>query len=151
MSDFLIFLHSWLRWAIVILGIVLIAKGAMGMGGSKDFSKSNNTQSAIFTGLFHLQVLLGLILYFFISDITAAAFQDFGGAMKNAAVRYWAVEHITVMILAAVLVQVGRIRIKKADTDKKKFRSMFWFFLIAMLLVASRIPWTDADRMIRGL
>lgn len=150
MADFLIFIHSWLRWVIVILGILLIVKGLLGMNGNRIFTKGTNTQSAIFTGFFHLQVLLGLIIYFFISDITAVAFEDFGAAMKNSAVRYWAVEHIMMMIIAAVLVQIGRTKIKKASTDAKKHKFMFIFFLIAMILVASRIPWGESERLIRG-
>ena len=132
------------------MGIYLIILGFLGIKSGKIFTKGLNTQSAIFTGLFHLQIVIGLVMYFVSSPIMKTAFADFGAAMKDSAVRFWAVEHIFVMIIAAVLVQIGRIKIKKASEDRSKFKAMAIFFLIALILVLSRIPW-DAERLVRGL
>ncbi len=150
MQDFLLFIHSYLRWAILFLGIYLIVIGFNGISSGKIFTKGLNVKSAIFTGLFHLQILIGLIMYLFTSPITQSAFSDFGAAMKESTLRFWAVEHIFVMVIAAVLVQIGRIKIKKASEDRSKFKAMAVFFLIALILVLSRIPW-DAERLLRGI
>ena len=150
MTDIIVFIHSWLRWIIVILGVLLIIKGFIGMSNGKPFTKATNTQSAMFTGFFHLQALLGLIMYFFFSNITKTAMENFGTAMKNAELRFWAVEHGLIMLIAVVLVQIGRKRILKNHDDRKKHKAMAIFFLIAMILVASRIPWDEADRLLRG-
>ena len=151
MTDFLLFLHSWTRWIILILGLIVIIQGYSGWKGNKLFLKGHNTRSAIFVGFFHLQVLMGLIIYFALSPVVQTAFEDFGVAMKNSDLRFWAVEHGFIMIVAAVVAQIGRIKIKKAASDVLKHKATFVYFLIALILVLSRIPWNETTRLFRGL
>ena len=151
MYEFLLIIHSWVRWIVLVLGVIIIIQGYTGWKGDLPFTKGHNTRSAIFVGSFHLQLLLGLLLYFVFSPIIDIAFQDFGAAMKNSELRFWAVEHILMMVLAAVLAQIGRIKIKRADTDGQKHKQAFLWFLAALVLVLSRIPWSEAGRLLRGL
>jgi hypothetical protein len=88
----------------------------------------------------HLQLLLGLLLYFGLSPITKAAFADFGAAMKDTTLRLYAVEHFITMIAAVALIQVGRILSKKASDDASKFKKMAIYTTIALLLMLSRMP-----------
>ena len=88
-----------------------------------------------------LQVLLGLVLYGALSPFTAQAMQDFGAAMRNPSLRFWAVEHFTLMLLAAIVVHVGRVLARKtSDTGKKRMRLLVCF-AIALLLIFIGIPW----------
>lgn len=151
MNDFLIFLHSWLRWIILLLGLIVLIRSYAGLGSNKLFTNGDNKRSAIFVGLFHLQVLIGLILYFFVSPIIDSAFENFGGAMKNSELRFWAVEHILTMIIAAVLIQIGRSKSKKARYDKNKHKFIAIYYTIGLILVLLRIPWNEAERLFRGL
>ncbi|NMM48756.1 hypothetical protein [Marinigracilibium pacificum] len=150
MYDFLLFTHSWLRWIILILAIVTVVMGLSGMSGKK-FGKAQNALSGAFIGTMHLQLLLGLILYFFLSPVGLDAFSSGANVMKEAALRYWAVEHMSIMIIAVVVAQIGRIRIKKSVTDKGKYKAMLIFNLIALILMLSRIPWDQTARLFRGL
>jgi uncharacterized membrane protein len=84
---------------------------------------------------------MGFIMYFLSSHITKSALNDFGAAMKNADLRFWAVEHPLMMIIAVVLVTIGRSKSKRATQDVSKHKTAFWFFAIAMLLMLSMIPW----------
>jgi len=61
-----------------------------------------------------LQLLLGLVLYFVLSPFTTQALNDFGAAMRNAPLRFFAVEHVTLMLAAVILVHVGRVLARKA-------------------------------------
>jgi hypothetical protein len=149
MYDPLLFIHSWLRWIFLILAVVVIAKSLMGWLGGKDYVKSDNILAASFVGTMHLQLLIGLILYFFLSPITAIAFEDFGAAMKNASVRYWAVEHISIMVLAVIVAQIGRTKAKKAQESIQKYKTQSIFFIIALILVLSRIPFNESARLFR--
>jgi hypothetical protein len=133
--------HSGFRWLVLLLAIVLIIKSLIGLFGSGKYGKLDNILSASFVGFMHLQLLIGLILYFFLSPITTSAFDDFGAAMGNAGVRYWAVEHITVMILAIAAAQIGRSVSKKAQKDSIKFRQQAIFYTISLALMLTRIPW----------
>ena len=64
-----------------------------------------------------------------------------GEVMKNPVARFFAVEHITMMLIAIVLIHIGRARSKKALTDLAKHKAAFWFYLIALLLILAGIPW----------
>ena len=75
------------------------------------------------------------------SPITTGAFKDFGAAMGNSSVRFFAVEHIFIMIVAIVLAHVGRSLSKKAADDKSKFKRAAIFFTLSMLAVLAAIPW----------
>ncbi|MDN5214267.1 hypothetical protein QQ020_19470 [Fulvivirgaceae bacterium BMA12] len=150
MYEIFLFIHSWLRWIVLILGLLVIIKSFFGWQGKKTYGKADNALSGSFIGILHLQLLIGLVLYFFLSPITTSAFQDFGGAMKAASLRYWAVEHIFVMILAVVIAQIGRTRSKKASGNVKKFKSVTIFYLIAMILMLSRIPFGEVGRLFRN-
>ena len=149
MYETFLFIHSWLRWIVLVLAVIVIFKSFMGWQLKQKYGKSDNALSASFVGSMHLQLLIGLILYFFLSPITTSAFQDFGGAMKAASIRYWAVEHIFVMILAVVVAQIGRSRSKKASSNIKKFKTVTIFYLIALILMLSRIPFNEAGRLFR--
>jgi hypothetical protein len=143
MYPFFVLVHSWTRWLVLILAVLAIFKALAGWLGQKPFEKQDNILGASFVGSMHLQLLLGLLLYFVFSPMGLKAIQTsgMGAVMKNADARYWAVEHITVMILAVVLAQVGRSLSKKAPTDLQKHKKAAIFFGIALLLVLSRIPW----------
>ncbi len=151
MFEILQFVHSWLRWIVLILGIYVIIKSFMGWKGNKVYEKTDNALSGAFMGTLHLQLLIGLALYAVYSPIVQGAFNDFGAAMKDSAIRYWAVEHILIMVIAIVIAQIGRIKSKKAITDALKFKKAAIFYLIALLLMLSRIPFGEAERLFRGL
>ena len=63
----------------------------------------------IFVGLLDLQMLVGLLLYFVLSPITKAALSDFGGAMSEPSMRFWAVEHVFGMVVGIALAHVGHV------------------------------------------
>lgn len=149
MYQSLLFTHSWLRWIILLLILVVIIKSLIGTFSDSTYKKSDNILAASMVGTLHLQLLLGFILYFVLSPIVGGAFSDFGAAMKDASIRYWAAEHISIMIFAAILAQVGRSKAKKALEDRRKFKIQLIYFTVSLLLILSRIPFTDSERLFR--
>ena len=141
MYNLVLTLHSVVRWAIVIVGVVAVVRAFMGWRGNKPWAQLDDRLGLGFTTAMDLNLLLGLLLYFVLSPITTGAFKDFGAAMGNSSVRFFAVEHILVMILAVVVAHIGRARSKKAASDQGKFKQAAIFFAIAMVLVLLAIPW----------
>jgi hypothetical protein len=88
-----------------------------------------------------VNVLLGLILYLFLSPFVRRAFADFGAAMGDNELRFFAVEHIFGMILALVLAHVGRVLSKKATESVKKYRAAALWFALSLVAVLVMIPW----------
>lgn len=134
-------LHDVLRWLLLVSLVVTLAKYLAGWLGNHFWKKTDNIMGIVFTSLMDLQLLTGLVLYFFLSPLTKIAFSDFGAAMKNADLRFYAVEHFAMMLIAVILVHIGRAKSKKAKTDQGKFKIASIFFLIAMVLMVVGIPW----------
>jgi hypothetical protein len=88
-----------------------------------------------------VQMLLGLLLYFVLSPFMAAIRNDFGAAMRNSGLRFFAVEHLTLMLGAVVVAHVGRGLARKAPTPDAKRMRMLICFGIATVLMALGIPW----------
>ncbi|HAH24562.1 MAG TPA: hypothetical protein DCL77_12565, partial [Prolixibacteraceae bacterium] len=105
------------------------------------WKKTDNILAIVFTSIMDIQLLTGLALYFFLSPLTKIAFSDMGAAMKNADLRFYAVEHIFLMLIAVVLVHIGRAKSKKALFDVSKFKIALIYFSLAFVLVIVGIPW----------
>jgi len=140
--------HSYLRWAVLILAIAVVVQALIGVTQKKAFTATDARSGLFFMISADIQLLLGLLLYFWLSPVGFKAFET-GQAMKVAELRYFAVEHIAVMLIAWVLIHVGRSRAKKARTDLAKHKTSLIFYGIALLLILSRVPWT-ARPLIRG-
>lgn len=140
MYEALLIAHSWLRWAVLIFGLGAIFLAYRGWGSNKPFGATDNRFGTFFIASLHLQLLLGLVLYFFLSPITQTAFQDMGAAMRNPDQRFWAVEHLVGMLIAVVVAQIGRIKSKKAPTDLQKHKRAAIYFTIALILILVSIP-----------
>lgn len=134
-------IHSILRWAVLVFGILAILRGFQGARKNAEFTDSDRKMGLFFLISAHTQLLLGLILYLFLSPTTQAAFQDFGAAMKDSSLRYFAVEHIFVNILAVILITVAYSKNKKSTDNLEKHKRAWKLYLIAILLIISRIPW----------
>lgn len=134
-------LHSWLRWAVLLMGIVAVLRGLSGWNGARPWTPSDNRAGAWFTGMLDLQLLLGLSLYFLLSPITQAALQDFAAAMRTSGLRFWAVEHVFGMVVAVAFAHVGRARIKRMVDERRRHRVAAIFFGLALVAVLVSIPW----------
>jgi len=140
MYSFLLPLHSILRWVVLILGVITIGRALIGWLGRKPWTALDNRLSSFFTIGFDIQILAGLILYF-ISPTNQTALQNFGAAMGNADLRFFAVEHIFLMILALGIAHAGRTLSRKAKDAFKKHRNAALFYILAILIVLAAIPW----------
>ena len=140
----LLTIHSWLRWVLLAVLLFALVRSLMGWLSKTPYTKTDNLAGVLSIAFAHTQLVLGLVLYF-ISPFGYPAIQNQGMAvMKDANLRKWSVEHITMMILAIVLVQVGRSLSKKQKTDEGKHKRMATFLIIALALIALGIP---ADRL----
>jgi len=141
MYDWMLSLHSILRWAVVLLGLAAAGRGLAGWVGSSPWTSRDDAVGRWFTIVIDLQLIIGLALYGFFSPATRAAMADMGAAMSDPELRYWAVEHLTGMVLALVAVHVVRARTKRMDDATRRHRWAALGFGLAILLIAISIPW----------
>ena len=135
-----LYLHSWNRWIILIAGLMTILFAIAGISNKKEYTKRDRVTSLVFISSLHLQLLIGLLLYFVLSPVTLHALSDFGAAMKDGAIRYWAVEHSLVNLIAIFVAQTGSIIIKRKQSSRAKFKSTLVWNSIALVLILAMIP-----------
>ena len=131
--------HSWIRW-IALVAAVGTVLAALRIRVPADRAGADRWSLYAMAAL-DLQMLLGLLLYFALSPFTAEAMKNMSAAMQNPQLRFWAVEHLTMMIVAIVLAHVGRVLARKAATPSSiKMRLLICFGLATILIIAG-IPW----------
>jgi len=130
MYEALLYSHSYIRFAVLILLVVVVITSFVGWMGKKHYTGTDNKLSLSLFIATHLQLLLGLILY-----IVSPFVQFSGSTMKDKMLRYWTVEHILVMLIAVVLITLARISAKKMSSSGAKHKRLFIFNLIALLLI----------------
>jgi hypothetical protein len=141
---FVLFAHSWLRYAVLGLGLLLLGAAIAGFRASAEWSERDERLHKGFLSALDLQMLLGLLLYLWLSPISAAAFADFGGAMKNAQLRFFGVEHIVTMLLAIAAAHIGRGKSRKRQ-GRARYRSVLVAQLLWLVLTCAAIPWPVLD------
>ena len=135
MHTALLHTHSALRWILLIsfiISIVVLYKA------SKKSTPSNKIKSYVLFTLIisHIQLIIGLILYF---NSPKVVFQ--AASKKNSVLRFYLVEHISLMLIALILVTIGYVKWKKAIEGTTKMKSLFWYYTIALILILISIPW----------
>lgn len=132
--------HSWVRWAVVIAGVLALVRAIAGASGRRPWTSADDRAGLWFTIALDVQILIGLYLYFALSPFTAEALKNFGGAMRSPTLRFWAVEHAFGMLLGVVLAHVGRMRLRKAESARRHTIAAI-FFGIALVVLLASIPW----------
>lgn len=138
------FIHSY--WAYLVLIIVVAAtfNALSGLMSKREFGAKDFRISLFALIVTHIQILLGLILYFVsplgVKNISA---QGMGVVMKDSLSRLFAVEHPLIMIIAVILITIGYAQHKKKLLSNKKFKTLSIFYTIALILMLSRIPWSQ--------
>ena len=147
MYTLVLFLHSWLRWAVLIAGFGAVATSLSSRPpGTSDPA---DRWGLAFMATLDLQMLLGLLLYFALSPTTAAIFNNFDTAMQDPVARFWAVEHIGTMTLAVVMAHIGRALARKATTASGKRTRLLVCFGISLIAILAAIrgpAWRQAER-----
>lgn len=86
----------------------------------------------------HVQFVVGLIIYF-VSPLGIKGAS--GEAMKISTARLYFLEHPLMMLIAIILITVGYSRAKKLTIPKKQNGTVLAFYLLALVIILSRIPW----------
>ena len=136
-----LFTHSWLRWLVVIAGLFVIARAVSGITGRRDWQPGDAAGVRWFSIAVDVQFLIGLLLYVWLSPFIRDAWADMAATMRNAPLRFFAVEHVTGMFIGIALTHVGKSKIGKAADAVQKHKLALIFFSLAMVVMLLSIPW----------
>ncbi len=142
-------LHSMLRWAILVFGLWSVVTAIGGLIFKREYTVGDNRSNFLFMLSCDIQLLLGLVLYFMNSWFERL--KDLGNNMKDANNRFFTLEHALLMIIAWILVHIGRSAVKKSVSSKAKFKKTLLFFGVALLLILAAIPWPFREAIARPL
>jgi hypothetical protein len=140
MASTILLVHSYLRWLVLLAGLLAIAKLANGYTRQLVYTPGDKRFSSIFVGLLDLQFLIGLILYG-ISPVTRGAMKDMTAGMADPHVRFFVAEHPMMMFLGLVVAHVTSVMVKKSPSDRVKFLRGAMGFALALGLILAGIPW----------
>ncbi len=141
MYELTLVLHGALRWAVIGVGLYAVARAIAGWAGRNDWTGADDSAGKWFTILLDTQLVIGLLLYGVLSPLTRAVFSDFGGAMGDRVLRFWAVEHSFGMLLGLIAVHVARARTRRTVDAVRKHRIAAIGFGIGLLIILMSIPW----------
>ena len=127
-------------WAYLVLAILILAvlNAITGTSSKRGFKDKDLRLSLFALIVTHIQLIIGLGWYFM-----SPMYKSMKEAGINSGNRLLAVEHPIVMILAIVLITMGWSKHKKKDTDTSKFKTIAIFYGLALVLILSRIPWSN--------
>ena len=130
----LVHAHSGIRWIALVLLVASVIIALIRWQGRSSYTNGNR-QLYLFTLIsVHLQLVIGLILYFISPKV------DFNH-ISDKLYRFYTVEHITGMLIAIALITVGYSRSKRAINANNKQRLVAIFYGIGLLLILALIPW----------
>jgi hypothetical protein len=140
MYTILLFIHSILRWVLLLALLYTIYRGYVGWFSKATFTKSDANSRLVTVITAHIQLIVGLLLYF-ISPITRFFISNFSDAVKISEIRFAAMEHTLLMLIAIALITIGSVASRKKTTDTTRFRTIAIWFSIALLIIIISIPW----------
>lgn len=125
--------HSGLRW--LVLGLLLYAI-YNALSGKNIYEKRDKMINLFAMISLHIQLLLGLILYYTSGNVSFDS-----GWMKNAVTRFYGMEHLLGMLLAIIVVTIGRKMAEKQESPAQKNKKIAVWYTIGLVLILASIPW----------
>ena len=134
-------IHSYWAYLVLIVLIAAVLNALSGLLSKKEF-KDKDLRISLFTLIAaHIQLILGIIAYFTSTYFQTMQSHGMGYVMKNSALRKHLVEHPIGALIAIALITIGFSKHKKKTTDNAKFKTIFIYYFIALILILGVIPW----------
>jgi uncharacterized membrane protein YphA (DoxX/SURF4 family) len=138
--DYFKLAHNLLRWAVLLFGLWAVISALTGVLSKKNYRSADNKANLFFMISCDIQLLIGLLVYFNNSWFESLK-SNTAQVMKTTALRFFSIEHSLMMIIAWLLVHIGRSMVKRSDTDAQKYKRSLIYFGIALVIILAMIPW----------
>jgi hypothetical protein len=140
MYQTLVQFHSIIRWLLVAGVGYCFLKSIFGLVAKLPYRKLDNIVRSATSGVSHIQLIVGLTLYFKSPLVTY--FRTNGSeSLRHTDIVFFGVYHVAFMIIAVLLITIGAAKAKRAATDYDTHSQIFWWFGFAVLLIFFAIPW----------
>ncbi|MCC6995602.1 MAG: cytochrome c [Deltaproteobacteria bacterium] len=137
----ILLVHSYLRWGVVALLVTVLVRSRRGWSRDLGWGPGDERSQRALLVAVDMQLVLGLLMYLWLSPIVRAFMSDPRHAVKEATLRFFAIEHILGMVVGVVVLHVGRVRSRRAATQRLRHRRVWVSTLVATLIMVGSIPW----------
>lgn len=141
MYSTLLVLHSWTRWLVLAFLVYSIYRAYVGYINNKTFSKTDNAFRHWTATVAHIQLMIGIIIYTQ-SPIVKYFWSETEIGFQNLDLTFYGIIHIFLMLTAIVVLTIGSALAKRKPSDKEKFKTMLFWFSMALIIIFIAIPWT---------
>lgn len=138
-SIFLI-IHSWFRWLVLASLLYAVCRSLYAWRLGQSFTVIDNSLRHLTATVSHIQFLIGVALYFF-SPVVSYFFHNFSTAIHERDIRFFGMEHVTMMLIAVSIISVGSIKAKRKEADRAKFKTIAIWYGVGLIIIFLSIPW----------
>ncbi len=128
-------IHIFISTLTLISGIITLVLSIQGWAKKREYKRADEWSSVIFSIALYLQLILGFIIYFTLRTALDSPLWDVQDTKNDASLRFWAIEHIALMIFALFMTQLGRIFIKRSSSSVRKFKASVFYYGTSLLLI----------------
>ena len=128
-------IHIYISTITLLSGILTQVLSIQGWIKKRNYTRTDQWSSLIFNIGLYLQLILGFIIYFTLRTSLEGAMWEVPDTENDASLRFWAIEHIALMIFALFLTQMGRVFIKRASQPIRIFKASVFYYGTALLLI----------------
>ncbi len=127
MLQFVLVLHSLVRWVVLLALLFALFRAYRGRFGGREWEPVDGRALLIFTISVDVQMLLGIVL------LLLKGFANLGS--------FW-MDHIIPMVVAVVFTHIASAQAKKDLAAEVKFRKVALWLTLAVVVILVSIPWT---------
>lgn len=133
-------IHSLVRWFVLAGLVFALYRSYSGLILKRTFSLFDNRTRHWVATVAHIQLVIGIWLYF-VSPIIRYFLNNFGETVSQRAYRFYGMEHSLMMLVAVIFITIGSSSAKRKKLDRLKFKTMAIWFTIALIIILINIPW----------
>jgi len=127
--------HIFISTITLLAGIFTIALSVHGLSRKREYGRKDYILSLVFNIALYFQLILGFLIYYLLRTTLEGPVWEVPDTQNDASLRFWAIEHIALMIFALFLTQLGRVFIKKSKGLTRKFKASLFYFGTSLLLI----------------
>jgi hypothetical protein len=128
-------IHIFISTITLLTGIFTIALSIQGLIRKREYGRKDLVLSVVFNVALYFQLILGFLIYYLLRSTLEGPLWEVPDTQNDASLRFWAIEHIALMIFALFLTQLGRVYIKRSKGTSRKFRASLFYFGTSLSLI----------------
>ena len=128
-------IHIFVSTFTLLAGIITVSMSVNGWVKHKEYSRIDTGASVAFQIALYFQLVLGFVIYFTLRTTLEGALFEIPDSANDASLRFWAIEHIALMLFALSLTQIGRVFISKSGNSLKKYKASVFYHGTSLFLI----------------